>query len=296
MTYLSLKIVALISMTIDHLGAALGTLGLDPTTYTLMRSLGRIAFPIYAFGIVNGSIHTSNKDRYFYKLALFMPLSQIPFSMVSSYENSVASFTLSSLGSLRIFPRENLSFFMPLVLVLVFAYIHRRNWKMVLVIALSSLMASFYLVTSEGYVLSSPSYLNVFYTLAVGAYFIRFLDLVKEKDLRPIDLTLEVLVLVPMILVFISTSDYGLHGLILILGIYLLKDKKPLYLAYMALWLVFVYGPGLSSYLVISLVSVVLVALYNGDKGKAPKALERFFYAYYPLHLWVGAILSLVLI
>ena len=296
MTYLSLKIVALISMTIDHLGAALGTLGLDPTTYTLMRSLGRIAFPIYAFGIVNGSIHTSNKDRYFYKLALFMPLSQIPFSMVSSYENSVASFTLSSLGSLRIFPRENLSFFMPLVLVLVFAYIHRRNWKMVLVIALSSLMASFYLVTSEGYVLSSPSYLNVFYTLAVGAYFIRFLDLVKEKDLRPIDLTLEVLVLVLMILVFISTSDYGLHGLILILGIYLLKDKKPLYLAYMALWLVFVYGPGLSSYLVISLVSVVLVALYNGDKGKAPKALERFFYAYYPLHLWVGAILSLVLI
>lgn len=167
---------------------------------------------------------------------------------------------------------------------------------MVLVIALSSLMASFYLVTSEGYVLSSPSYLNVFYTLAVGAYFIRFLDLVKEKDLRPIDLTLEVLVLVLMILVFISTSDYGLHGLILILGIYLLKDKKPLYLAYMALWLVFVYGPGLSSYLVISLVSVVLVALYNGDKGKAPKALERFFYAYYPLHLWVGAILSLVLI
>lgn len=296
MTYLSLKIVALISMTIDHLGAALGTLGLDPTTYTLMRSLGRIAFPIYAFGIVNGSIHTSNKDRYFYRLALFMPLSQIPFSMVSSYENSVASFTLSSLGSLRIFPRENLSFFMPLVLVLVFAYIHRRNWKMVLVIALSSLMASFYLVTSEGYVLSSPSYLNVFYTLAVGAYFIRFLDLVKEKDLRPIDLTLEVLVLVLMILVFISTSDYGLHGLILILGIYLLKDKKPLYLAYMALWLVFVYGPGLSSYLVISLVSVVLVALYNGDKGKAPKALERFFYAYYPLHLWVGAILSLVLI
>lgn len=295
MTYLSLKIVALISMTIDHLGAALGTMGLDQNTYILMRALGRIAFPIYAFGIVNGSIHTSNKDRYFYRLALFMPLSQIPFSMVSSYENSSASFSLASLGSLRVLPRKGLSLFLALTLVLVFAYLHRKYWKMVLVMAFSSLMASFSVVTSEGYVISNPSYLNVFYTLAVGAYFIRFLDLAKEKKLKATDLVLEVFVMVLMVLVFISNSDYGLKGLALILGIYLLKNRKAFYLAYMALWLVFVYGPGINSFLVLSLVSVVLVALYNGDKGRAPKALERFFYAYYPLHLWVGTILSLVL-
>ena len=56
----ALKLIALLSMTIDHIACYGGVNGL---TYDVMRSLGRIAFPVFAFLLVEGYIHTHSKQR-----------------------------------------------------------------------------------------------------------------------------------------------------------------------------------------------------------------------------------------
>ncbi len=68
LTAFHLKMAALITMVIDHTAAAL-TLprGVD----TLMRSIGRMAFPIYAFFIAEGCRYTRSRERYMLRLGLF---------------------------------------------------------------------------------------------------------------------------------------------------------------------------------------------------------------------------------
>ena len=59
----ALKIIAMISMLIDHIGYYL-----FPRVLVL-RAIGRIAFPIFAFMIAEGCAHTRNRKRYFWMIA-----------------------------------------------------------------------------------------------------------------------------------------------------------------------------------------------------------------------------------
>lgn len=72
-----LKYIALLTMTIDHIGAIFLTYGSLP--YSIARGIGRIAFPIFCFLLVEGFRHTSNRRSYFLRLLLFAFLSEIPF-------------------------------------------------------------------------------------------------------------------------------------------------------------------------------------------------------------------------
>ena len=73
MSVLILKLIACLSMLIDHIGYQYGILA--------FRFVGRIAFPIFVYLISNGYRHTSNKTRYALRLAIFAILSQVPFSL-----------------------------------------------------------------------------------------------------------------------------------------------------------------------------------------------------------------------
>ena len=55
----ALKIIALISMTVDHVGVML-----FPNT-EIFRIIGRIAMPIFAFMIAEGCYYSKHKLRYF---------------------------------------------------------------------------------------------------------------------------------------------------------------------------------------------------------------------------------------
>ena len=73
-----LKIIACICMFCDHFG----DFCFNDTT--ILNYIGRLAFTIFAFQIVQGYIHTSNIKKYIFRLTLFAFISQIPY-MVFCY-------------------------------------------------------------------------------------------------------------------------------------------------------------------------------------------------------------------
>ena len=74
----ALKIIAMISMVLDHVGD-----NFFPDQ-TWMRILGRIALPIFAFCICEGYTHTRDKVKYLKRMLLFGAVSEIPFDLVTS--------------------------------------------------------------------------------------------------------------------------------------------------------------------------------------------------------------------
>lgn len=70
-----LKWIAIVTMVIDHTGAVLYP------QETGFRIVGRIAFPIFCFLLVEGSVHTRNIRSYEKRLLLFALLSEIPFDL-----------------------------------------------------------------------------------------------------------------------------------------------------------------------------------------------------------------------
>lgn len=78
MTSFILKVIAIITMLIDHVGNAYFKQA------TIMNLIGRFAFPIFAFQISEGYVHTKNLKKYFLRLFLFALISQIPFMLFNS--------------------------------------------------------------------------------------------------------------------------------------------------------------------------------------------------------------------
>lgn len=74
-----LKIIAVISMFIDHLGLIF----FDNLIW--LRLIGRIAFPIFAFFIAEGMRYTKNRKKYVLTLLLFAVISQIPYMFLFGF-------------------------------------------------------------------------------------------------------------------------------------------------------------------------------------------------------------------
>ena len=68
-----LKLLAMISMAIDHTGALL-----FPGNEVL-RLIGRIAFPIYCFLLAEGFVYTSSRRRYLIRMAVWSVISEPVF-------------------------------------------------------------------------------------------------------------------------------------------------------------------------------------------------------------------------
>ena len=74
-----LKIVAMITMLIDHAGKMLFP------QYFIMRIIGRIAFPIYAYCMATGCVFTKKPARYLSRLVLLALVTQPLYSVAMGY-------------------------------------------------------------------------------------------------------------------------------------------------------------------------------------------------------------------
>lgn len=79
-TSFQLKVLAIISMTVDHIGAIF-----LPKIW-ILRCIGRLAFPIFCFLLVEGFYHTRDVRKYMLRLGVFAILSEIPYDLAFGYD------------------------------------------------------------------------------------------------------------------------------------------------------------------------------------------------------------------
>ena len=80
-----LKMIAIVTMLVDHMGAILYP------DQMIFRYIGRIAFPIFVFLIVEGFCHTRNIRKYELRMFIFALVSEIPFDL--AFQGKVLEFT-----------------------------------------------------------------------------------------------------------------------------------------------------------------------------------------------------------
>lgn len=99
-----LKLIALLTMVIDHVGAVLYP------NIIVLRMIGRISFPIFAYLLALGYKSTHDAKKYLKRLLLFGLLSEIPYILAFNSDNLNIFFTLA-LGLMAIMffeKKENL--------------------------------------------------------------------------------------------------------------------------------------------------------------------------------------------
>lgn len=248
----TLKLIACVTMLIDHIGATLVLLlyvrtPLDSPEFELirgiyygMRLIGRISFPIYCFLLVEGAHHTRNPKKYALRLFIGMLLSEIPFDLAFCGTWMEYKWTLTT--PLLGFEPEFNSVMMTLLLGFGMIEAMKRVkgfWKAVVILP--------------------------FYILAERLY----------TDYAGMGILL--------IAVFALTRGMEKETLLRVLGcgVILCADLGDM--------LKYGLGHSMESFAMLALIPI---GLYDGRKRTNSKAVQWAFYLFYPVHILLLALLQ----
>lgn len=312
MSELSLKMIALFAMILDHL-AAIGLCSWLPEhpliDYNLWRSIGRISFPIFAFCITQGYKFTSSYKQYVKRLFFVGVISQIPYTLTLN-SGYIKQWDWENL--LRAISHLNILYTLLLGLIILFyvhenifeSYFHSTKATMILAAASSIAIAiSFLYETAIGTfqandiisirgIISNQYLLEKLgkYTTVVFLNLILILLTVQDKHsllkakIFKITTVLICFFLLEDTVFQVISIDYGLSGLLLILA--LSFAQKPWhYSGIIFFWGLISYHTNLQKIIWICIISVIFL-LYNGKRSnRSHKFMLKMFYYFYPLHL-----------
>lgn len=156
----------------------------------------------------------------------------------------------------------------------------------------------FALITQIPYMFLIGFYnLNVLFTFLLAMLSICFIESKVQYWLKTLLLTiLFVCIYIPGIF---NVVDYGLYGIALILIFYFIKNLSVKYLSaagvilFMTLVKVLFFGVEFYNFIqLFSILSFVLLILYNGKKGRLN--LKYFFYIFYSIQFYIIWIINLI--
>lgn len=293
-----IKLIAVASMLIDHAAYSLSLAGLFAGRgYIAMRTVGRIAFPLFAFMIVNGLEKTHDVRRYFSRLALLAVISQPLYRLAFTAANYGAQALTGGGAALSLtdgagFAAAVLSAF---IAAAYFIFACRGRLDMSLLWVCAALALPYVHFEVCGVTLLGGK-LNIFYTLAISLALIASADALRrahgdrQEALRALVLLLTAAVAA---LLLQKNADYGYMGLVLIAALYLARSRRVYQAGVIVLWCVLEYAVLRSSavYALTAALAAVPVLLYDGRRG----ASMRGFYLVYPVHLGIFYVLSFLL-
>jgi len=124
MTSFHLKLIAIIAMLVDHIGAVLFP------EIIVFRIIGRLAFPLFAFLLTEGYRHTSNLKSYLIRLGVFALISQYPFWEAFGYDAGLNIFFTLTLGLIAIYLFEKYQSILPILALSFLADITKMDYGM----------------------------------------------------------------------------------------------------------------------------------------------------------------------
>lgn len=262
----TLKIIAAVSMTLDHIG------GIFFPGQLYWICIGRLAFPIFCYLIANGFFYTRSKLKYLIRLVICAFLSQLPFIAMYYYERHSISVMFAPDG-------------------------------------MFSSIGNFFTL---GF-----AHLNSIFTLTFGLLALIGLNLIHQyfasKNQNAIGVVLGCLPAAGLVWVCILLEcDYAVLGVPLMVGFYaataIAKHDPDGSNAKVAFWTlpliaIFIYMITRSVqsafpmrhwlYGLCQGLSMIPIALYQGEPGPRHKAIQYGFYLFYPVHMAVLVAIAL---
>ena len=233
----TLKLIACISMVIDHVGLVI----FDDSP--IFRILGRIAFPIFAFFIGEGCLHTKNIKRYFLRL----------FGFGSAIQLGLVAYTLLLVG--RITPKAIC-----------------LHMNVMLTFSLSVAVCGAYLALErcvrEGRTKKETARAALVFAAVLAVLFCLGIFFTHSREWVGYRFSL----------------DYSTVGVLLPLFAIMTRDPdRRLWLFGLGIVLVCLAYTSELWYTWFALLSLPLIASYNGERGRV--GFRYGFYIFYPLHL-----------
>ncbi len=288
-----LKIIALVTMTLDHIGLYLvsysgiidiSTPHFDNWMFTvgfIFRIIGRIAFPLYIYMIIQGVKHTRNFWLYFMKLGIVGGAIAI-FQFVMSITQVMDLSTFSS-------P------FIDLMLVALMVYLLRKKNKLSI---LSGLPIALFVFTFVIQVIEKansitilwypawvrPSYSVFGLVLGLGFYFasdLAYACLIKKdnREMYPKEIVSKMDEFQNVENIF-SVSILFLLNFILFITAYIQYNNVTLFSVYSN-------GFEFANIQTFSVLAGIPLFFYNGKRGYNKPWFKYFNYLYFPLHIIV---------